>query len=280
MVKIEKNLIFLLLFFIINLAGLIYFHHYYINNGYLPSPFLYNKADTFMDFYNTLYWSNNDGRYTEWKSVYPPLNFIILRLINFYPTGEITNNPFSLRENSSYLVLILIIFYLLSNVLILKTKYWKEFNSNEKILIYLSLIISSPVLFSIERGNLILICPAIFALVTICSGIKRAFYIALLINIKPYFIILNIYYIVKKDWKGLFNTLILSGAVFLITAILLGGEFYGFFKNIFDFSQNKSIFSLRELMAMPSSISFISFILKSENGAAFASGFISFQYNQ
>ena len=277
-IKKEKNLIIISLIFFLNLLGFLFYFQHLLSKGFLPSPFLYNKADTFMDFYNTLFWSHSNEKYTEWKSVYPPLNFLILRFVDFIFGGETLNSPFSLRENSPYLVLSVIIFYLASNMLILNTKYWKDFNNIEKILIYLALILSTPVLFSFERANLILICPAIFFLVLISSGIKRSLFLAVLINIKPYFFIINIYYFFKKDWKGLLNSVLLSGLIYFLTSIVMGGELFEFFKNIFDFSQKESIFSLREVMSMPSSISAFSFVLNNESGAVFASRFIDFQY--
>ena len=273
----EKKILIISVLLLINLVGFVLYCQHFINKGYLPSPFLYNKTDTFMDFYNALYWSLNDQRYTEWKSVYPPLNFIILRFIDFLFAGITLDSPIGLRENFPYLVLSVIVLFIVSNALILKTKYWKDFNKNEKILLFLSFIISSPVLFSVERGNLILICPVLLFLAINSFGIKRSLFIALLINIKPYFFILNIYYLIKKDWKGFLNSILLSGLIYALTSIILGSEFFEFFKNIFDFSQNKSIFSLREVMAMPSSISAFSFVLKNESGAAFAKSYIALQ---
>ena len=39
-------------------------------NG-LPTPFFYDKSDSFMDFFHTNYWAFNDSRYTDWSAIYP-----------------------------------------------------------------------------------------------------------------------------------------------------------------------------------------------------------------
>ena len=54
---------------------------FYLENDYLPQPFFHDKGDTFMDFYHPYYWADDDGRYTLWKSVYPPLIFCFYFLL-------------------------------------------------------------------------------------------------------------------------------------------------------------------------------------------------------
>jgi len=70
-----KVLAYLSIVLLLNIAGLWYYIDYFASNGYLPSPFVYDKSDTFMDLFNTMYWVYDDGRYTDWGSVYPPLGF-------------------------------------------------------------------------------------------------------------------------------------------------------------------------------------------------------------
>jgi len=79
----EYNLV-LVLILIINALGLAYYISHVIEYGYLPSPFVYDKSDTFMDLFNTMYWAYYEGRYTDWGSVYPPLGFLFLKIINFF----------------------------------------------------------------------------------------------------------------------------------------------------------------------------------------------------
>ena len=50
-------------------AAVAYYLFFLNSHGYLPTPFIYDKSDTFMDFFHTMIWADRDGRYTEWGSV-------------------------------------------------------------------------------------------------------------------------------------------------------------------------------------------------------------------
>lgn len=67
----------------------------------------------------------------------------------------------------------------------------------------------------------------------------------------------------------------MCGMIFTLFGLLLDNNFLIFFKNIFNFSQEEGLFSLREVMAMPSSISAFSYVLKHPDGAMFASGLLT-----
>lgn len=260
---------------LLNVGGAVYYIYYLSENGYLPSPFIYDKSDTFMDFFNVLYWAYDDGRYTDWGSVYPPLGFLILRLVNFLMMGGGYGDPAIMRENSLPVVLGICFIYLAIPIFLLKIRYWQDFSGIEKTLIYFAIIFSSPMLFTLERGNLIIIAPLFLAFTLSKIGVARSVFVALLINIKPYFVLLAIYYITRKNWKGLASTIIFSGFIFAISGLALDKNFLYFFANIFDFSQEEGIFSIREVMALPSSISAFSYVLKHPDGATFASGFLN-----
>jgi hypothetical protein len=270
-----KRLAFISAILLLNIAGFFYYIYFFTEKGYLSSPFIYDKSNTFMDLFNVVYWAYDDGRYTDWGSVYPPLSFIILRFFYFVFAGAGFGDPELMRENSQFVIVGMCLFYLAVPAMILSTKYWQEFPKIEKILIYFVIVLSSPMLFTLERGNLILITPVLLALALSKIGIARSLSIALLINIKPYFAILMIYYIAKKNWKGFATCSVLSSLIFAISGLALDNNFLVFFTNLFGFSRNAELFSLREVMALPSSISAFSYILKHPDGAAFVSDFLS-----
>lgn len=260
---------------LLNTVAFFYYLYYLKENGYLPAPFVFDKSNTFMDLFNVLYWAYEDGRYTDWGSVYPPLSFIILRLVNFVFVGGGFGDPELMRENSQFVIVGACLFYLAFPAMILSTGYWKDFPKIEKILIYFAIILSSPMLFTLERGNLILIAPILLALALSKIGLARSLSIALLINIKPYFALLMLYYIARQNWKGFATCSVLSGLIFTISGLTLDNNFFVLFQNLFSFSQEATLFSLREVMAFPSSISAFSYVLKHPDGAAFAAEFLS-----
>jgi len=65
------------------LFNLCYYVYYFFINHYLPAPFVWDKNDTLMDFYNPLFWVVKDGFYTSFQSVYPPLNYFFLKIFSF-----------------------------------------------------------------------------------------------------------------------------------------------------------------------------------------------------
>lgn len=228
-----------------------------------------------MDLFNVLYWAYDDGRYTEWGSVYPPINFIFLRFLNLVFAGSVFGDAALMRENSQFVIAGVCLIYLAIPALILKLAYWRDFTRNEKILIYFAIVLSSPLLFTLERGNVILLVPLILALAISKIGVARSFSIALLINIKPYFALLMIYYIARNNWKGFVTCSLLSGLIFVITGLALDNQFLEFFRNLFNYSQEAELYSLREVMALPSSLSAFSYILKHPDGAMSATGFLN-----
>lgn len=271
----RKRLNYISLILLLNVAGFFYYLYFLIENGYLPSPFIYDKSDTFMDLFNVLYWTYDDGRYTEWGSVYPPINFIFMRFFNFVFAGSVFGDAVLMRENSQFVIAGVCLIYLAIPALILKLAYWRDFTRNEKILIYFAIVLSSPLLFTLERGNVILLAPLILALAISKIGVARSFSIALLINIKPYFALLIIYYIARNNWKGFVTCSLLSGLIFVITGLALDNQFLEFFRNLFSYSQETELYSLREVMALPSSLSAFSYILKHPDGAMSATGFLN-----
>ena len=119
------------------------------SNGYLPAPFFYDKFDTFMDFFNVQYWTYDEGRYTEWQSIYTPFSFWI---VSFFPYFDNGYEPLMLREEG---ILYLIGLYVITTILILYFQSKSIMHSNKIILIML--LLSTPFLFTLERGNLLFI---------------------------------------------------------------------------------------------------------------------------
>lgn len=267
--------VWIMIAFILNTAGVSYYLYFLGINGYLPSPFFYNKSDTFMDLFNTLHWAYDDGRYTTWGAVYPPLNFIFLRILDFLFAGVGHGTAIYMRAHSPFVVLGLGLIYLVVPALVLAEKYWQDFSKMEKILLYFAIIFSFPMLFALERGNLILLAPVLLALVMSRSGTQRCICIALLINLKPYFVLLLLFYVARKNFKELLITIVFSGLTFLVSGIFLDPHFFLFFSNLLNFSHANGLFSLREMMAMPSSISAFSYVLKTPAAVALISAHMS-----
>ncbi len=240
----------LYVFLAINIFSVVYYILYFIKFNHTPAPFLYDKDDTFMDFFNTLYWSYDVNRYEIWQSIYPPLNFLFLKLVNLIISGGFYTEPFDMRHNGQNLILFIIISFMLMPLIILKSYDW--LHAREKICVYFIFILSAPFLFTLERGNLIVFSLPIFYFFFNSEQLSKVFFLSILVNIKPYFGVFIITDFLKKNYYELFTFFLFISVIYAFTSVMMGPEFLGFIKNFFIF--NESVFSLREVMALPSTI--------------------------
>mgnify|MGYP006879503201 CR=1 FL=1 len=249
----------------IQLLSVYYYFMYFADNGYLPSPFVFDKSDSFMDLFHTMWWASNDGRYTEWISVYPPLNFILLNIVKWISLGGVSfSDSFALRDAGYSIKVIFIYLYLLTPIVVLKTSSWESFSVRQKALTYLGVILSTPMLFALERGNLVIFTLIFLALTLSNSGMSKSVSTAILINLKPYFALLLIHYAIKRRWADLRTCTLISGGIYLVTGLALDVNFLLFIDNLLFFSKSDTLWSLREVMSMPSSVSSFSYVLSSD----------------
>jgi hypothetical protein len=215
-----------------------------------------------MDLFSPLYWSDTDGAYTVWKSFYPPLVYIFLKLVKWIFLGNASYaDAMALRAAAFSVALFFLSSYLIIPILVLRSKLWNGFAGAEKAMLYFIIILSTPMLFELERGNIILYTLILIPFVLCSTGLLRVFCIAVLINLKPYLALLLFYYLVRRNWKEFWLCTLLSGLLFVIAGILFDQHFVQFFSNLFSFSQNDVPLPVKEIMAMPSSISAFSYVL-------------------
>jgi len=253
--RINQKYLWLIIFSQISVV--IYYVGYFHEHLYLPAPFIYNKADTFMDFFHTAYWANYDfmGRYLIWESVYPPLNFIFCKyvLVLFGPT-EPFFDAFALRNHGVglwYFILALFFFCALGAAR-LTSELRPQFKTS---LLFLLIVFSPAFFFTLERGNLIVITLPLLACLFRQKKSYQYLTMALLINLKPYFVLFLLLFIFKHRWRCLLKAIAVAGSIYLLTGLSLGPDFPYFFVNLFNFSGEAQLFSPRELLSFPSSIS-------------------------
>lgn len=250
----------------IQISGALYFWRSFAINGYLPTPFIYDKADTFMDFFHPLFWADDDGRYTVWGSVYPPLNFLFLKCVRWLLVGDRQfMDAFALRDYAQHAWIYIVVAYLVASALAVRPELWRGFTSLERGLVSMIGALSSPMLFAVERGNLIVFSLPFLALALAKSDWKSAGAIGVLINIKPYFAIFLLVFALGRRWNELAGATLAAGFIFLLSGVVLDLHFLTFFENLFQFSQDV-LFSGRELLSMPSSVSAFAEVLRTYYG--------------
>ena len=202
-------------------------------NGYLPAPFFYNIADTFMDFFNVQYWVYDEGRYTEWQSIYTPFSFWI---VSIFPYSESGYAPKILRDEGSFFLMGL---YAITTILTLYFQSKALIRSNKTLL--MMLLLSMPFLFTLERGNLLFI--TLLVLLISSLNYKKlwifSIFMAMAISLKIYLIALLFIPLLNLHFSRIILTLLLALFINLISANLLGeSNWWLFMSNILEFSSD------------------------------------------
>ena len=190
--------------------------------GFLPQPFVFDTNDTFMDWFNTAYWANNPGAFSVWRTVYPPLSFAFLDLVTL--PGCYLQSPFYARDCDWLSRAVILGFYLLSVGL----AWWSFHRKDPRTapMRGIALGLGLPLLFTLERGNLILIALPCFIIAygpLVRSRKWRAMAAAATINFKPYLLLPVMAHAVKRDWRALELAGIATVAIYLVTLAIVGG---------------------------------------------------------
>jgi hypothetical protein len=190
--------------------------------GYLPQPFVFDTNDTFMDWFNTAYWANNPGAYDVWRSIYPPLSFAFLDVFSL--PGCYLQSPFHARDCDTLGRATIAALYVINVALI-----WLAFRRADPRtapMRTVALGLGLPLLFTLERGNLILACFPAFVLAhgpLLRSARARAVAAAVTINFKPYLVLPVLALALKRKWRALELAGMATVAIYLATLALVGG---------------------------------------------------------
>lgn len=190
-------------------------------NGFLPQPFVFDTNDTFMDWFNTAYWANNPGPYDVWRSIYPPLSFAFLDMFSL--PGCYLQSPFHARDCDTLGRATIAAFYLLDFALI-----WLAFRRADPRtapMRTIALGFGLPLLFTLERGNLILVCFPAFVLAhgpLLRSAGARAVAAAVTINFKPYLLLPVLALALKRRWRAFELAGIATVALYLASLAVVG----------------------------------------------------------
>jgi hypothetical protein len=206
--------------------------------GSLPQPFFYDTDDTFMDWFNTAYWGNHYDPYTAWKTVYPPFSFVFVRLFSqnsCYVVDSIVG-----RHCDWVGIPTIIAFYCLDVALV-----YRSFRLNDvrtATIRTLAVAFGLPMLYTVERGNLIIVCFCFFVLgfgPVLRHAWMRWIALAMSINLKPYIVVVLMSYLVRRRWRWLEGCGLALIAVYLGSYALEGvGDPLKIVTNTLDFAFN------------------------------------------
>ena len=194
-----------------------------------------NQTDTFMDFYNSIY-DSMYGPY-EHEVIYPPLCCLIFKMFGSLLPGTsyvktwTERGGFRIRgfQEIQFSLLIFFAFFIILFVGAMQKPLNKR-GYFEKMMITLAMFLSTPVLYALERGNIIIYSFVFLLLYLICYDDSRPWlrelgyiFLALSAAIKLYPAIFGLMLIRDKRFKEAIRTVIYGVALTIGPFDFFGG---------------------------------------------------------
>lgn len=215
--------------------------------GYLPQPFFHSPDDLWADWFNTAYFAYDKGTYDAWRTIYPPLSFVFLRIFTLQHCyvlhdGADVRAGLPARSCDWWGLFSLHTFYLIA-VALAAYSFWK-WDRKTALWRTIAIGLGFPMLDGLERGNLVIvsfICLMLAFGPILKSARWRAMAIGLAINFKVYLIASLVPLLLRRKWRfvewGLLSTVI----IFLASYALLGrGTPLQIYDNIVEFNEWQS----------------------------------------
>ncbi len=203
------------------LAGLMLAAWRFVQQGYLPQPFYYRVSESLMDLYTPALWANHGDAYNKWHSLYPPLSFVFLHLTSLnrcYSVDDLAG------RNCDWLARLALFAVFLGNLALVFRNY-RLSDPRTAIPRTVAMGLGLPMLYALERGNLLIPCFTCFVLGygdLIRRRWLRCLALAAAMNFKPYLVFVALPLIVKRRWAYLAWCAGLGGAIYLATALWYG----------------------------------------------------------
>ena len=207
--------------------------------GQLPQPFFYEAYDTFMDWFNTAYWAHTTGAYDAWKTIYPPLSFVVLSTVG-KQSCYVNADSLSVRDCDWIGLVAIHLIYVVNVILIART--FIKIDRRTALPRSLALSMGMPMLYALERGNILLLC---FTMVLLAFGPLlrsarlRWLCAGIAVNFKVYLIAAIIAQMLKRRWLWCEGALIATVVVYLLSYGIYGaGTPMEIVRNISDYADS------------------------------------------
>lgn len=224
----------------------IYHLVFFIGEGYLQAPFFFDKYDTFMDFFNIQYWAFDEGRYSDWQSIYTPFSFVLAKFLSYIFFSEIEYEQIGFVTSSEIreftIDRVILIFGLVVGLIFLTD--WFRLKGINKVNLYF-IYLSVPLLFTLERGNLIIFAYLFLLLffLTEKNVFWSSLFLALAISLKFYLIALLFIPLLMLRFGFVVISLAFFFVVNEISAIIIGSDdWFLFLANMVSFTSDPKYF--------------------------------------
>ena len=193
----------------------------FMSNGYLGPPFVFDISDTFMDWFNTAYWAHNGHAYDIWRTIYFPLSFVITGL--FGDPACYDRSPYDARDCDVVGIGFILTMYV-ACVAVAAASFWRHDRSTV-IPRTIAIALGGPMLYALERGQLIMLSFIAFVLLYGSLMRGRSWFVAaaaFMANTKVYLVFPLFALAVKRDWRLLELCLLGTLALYLVTLFIVG----------------------------------------------------------
>ena len=190
-------------------------------DGYLPQPFYYRVSDTLMDLHGPALWANTGGAYHVWHALYPPLSFVYLKLTSL--GACYASNEWAGRD-CDWLAKAVLLAVFAGNIALIWVTY-RIADARTATPRAIAMALGVPMLYALERGNLLIPCFTCFALGygdVFRRRWPRWIALALSFNFKPYLGLVALPFLVQRRWSWVMACLAFGVAIYLATLAIYG----------------------------------------------------------
>ncbi len=265
-------------------TGLVHAIWHWWKFDYLPQPFFYGPIDVWGDWFNVVYWSYDFGTYDAYRTVYPPLSFVITNIFSLrhcYPIYAVAGNPSVgiFARNCDWVGYFAFNgVYIICIILLAKT-YFRD-NPATSIARSYALAASFPMLQAMEHANLIVWTFLGFMLAfgnVVRSSRWRWFWAGFAFNLKIYVIAAILPQLLRRRWLWVEGALISCVVIYIASYVYLGrGTPMELYANITDFA-NGATYSFLDIWFPSTNAALISL---ANNWQSELSGLIGSQNNE
>jgi hypothetical protein len=201
---------------------------------HLPAPFFYEPGDVHGDWFNTAFWAHNpDGAFDTWTTLYPPLSFVILRVLSIsqcYPrVREFEPSPGYAARDCDWVGQISIYGFWILGVVLMYLAL-RKMDARRAIPRTICIGLGWPMLNGVERGNLVLIAFPFFVLAVmpiLKSARARWIFAAMAINLKVYLIAPFLTQLFMRRWRWVESVLVATVVIYLGSYAVFGAGTLG-----------------------------------------------------
>ncbi len=178
-----------------------------------------------MDWYNPAYWAHHQGAYSAWRSIYPPISYVMLKLLSV--PGCYVTSSFAARDCDMVGIAAILLLY--AAAMAASYVALRQHQPQAALLRTLALAFGYPGLFALERGNLLIACYTafVFAVVPIAANRwanrwARPLAAGIMINFKPYMLVPAMAWAIRRQWRLLELAGFATVAIYLASWAVVG----------------------------------------------------------